>query len=158
MGSDKEKYKNETNFVSNLLVKTVQRIGGQTTHNGVFYNKEVEAFVGVTEPSFWTGKVSVHIAPAVTRNPINLKGVLIHELTHAYHFYLGLNNNYSVSKFRNSTEYTAINAQLDYYKSFNSYNPFFTRLIQGCNNYLLRFTNPTPIKFPSPYNGRVVYL
>ena len=33
MGSDKEKYKNETNFVSNLLVKTVQRIGGQTNIN-----------------------------------------------------------------------------------------------------------------------------
>lgn len=31
MGSEKEKYTNETNFVSNLLVKTVQRIGGQTT-------------------------------------------------------------------------------------------------------------------------------
>jgi hypothetical protein len=31
LGSEKEKYTNETNFVSNLLVKTVQRIGGQTT-------------------------------------------------------------------------------------------------------------------------------
>jgi hypothetical protein len=30
LGSEKEKYTNETNFVSNLLVKTVQRIGGQT--------------------------------------------------------------------------------------------------------------------------------
>ena len=45
MGSDKEKYKNETNFVSNLLVKTVQRIGGQTSamckyYNHIFYTLE----------------------------------------------------------------------------------------------------------------------
>ena len=38
MGSEKEKYTKETNFVSNLLVKTVQEIGGQTNEIW-FYEK-----------------------------------------------------------------------------------------------------------------------
>lgn len=152
---------NEFNIIEgnkNISDITVRPPSGSFTFKGVFYNKEVGAFAGATDPSFWTGKVSVHIAPVVTQNPIYLKGVLIHELTHAHHYYLGLNNNYSTGKFRNSSEYTAINAQLDYYKSFNSNNPFITSLIQGCNNYLLRFTNPTPIQFPYPYVGRVVFV
>jgi len=40
LGSEKEKYTNETNFVSNLLVKTVQRIGGQTTLLCHFLSKD----------------------------------------------------------------------------------------------------------------------
>ena len=42
MGSEKEKYTNETNFVSNLLVKTVQEIGGQTTGSSAKFNFDVE--------------------------------------------------------------------------------------------------------------------
>ena len=59
MGSDKEKYKNETNFVSNLLVKTVQRIGGQTNElilSSYDFNLSVlenSKFLGISKSSIY---------------------------------------------------------------------------------------------------------
>ena len=135
---------------------------------GRIYSPDTKLFMDPSDPSKliggytgrspWTGRVSVHISTRVTMNPILLKGVMIHEFTHAYHFFLGYDSLYGSKIFRNSTENSAINAERNYYESFNSQSLYALRQIESCNTYQLKFLWPHPITWRSPFSGfKVVF-
>jgi len=108
---------------------------------------------GYTTRSPWTGRVSVHISTRATMNPILLKGTLIHEFTHAYHFFKEYDLHYGEKIFRNSTENSAINAERNYYSSFKSISSYARSCIDNCNIYQQQFLSPHPISWDSPFRN-----
>jgi hypothetical protein len=77
-----------------------------------------------------------------------LKGVMIHEYTHAWHVYKGYYTALDGSKvYENSTENSAINAQIDFYKSIGA-----SDWIKSCQIYQATFQSPAPKIWVSPFH------
>jgi len=101
---------------------------------------------GYTFRKAWSwskNSISMHISPYASQmSDWGLDGVLRHEGTHMYHFYLGLDQKMSAKEFENRTEYCAYtqmkNEMLRLPANIQS-SPGYIQRLNEINNFLIRY-------------------